>query len=111
MELLDRSGELLSRTEPGDPARFDLNRLTRLRIAPHPRLPLGDRKGSESNEGDPLSLLEGLCDSIHKRIQSLTRGGFTDPNVLRDLLDEIRLVHGSPPGTEIWERVRMAENG
>src|SRR5262245_42957765 len=91
--LLDGGRELLAGAEAGDPARLDLNRLARLGIPAHPRLPLRDGERAEADERHSLTLLKRLGDSIHQRIQSLACGGLAYPNILRNLLDEIGLVH------------------
>lgn len=72
---------------------LDLDGLTRPRVATCSRGPLGDREGSESDQGDGSTLFEGGADSANQGIQRPAGRCFRDISLLGDVFDEISLIH------------------
>src|SRR5881628_2598684 len=98
--LPDGRREFLTRTEARHLARLDLDLLARLRVAADASLALGHRERAESDKGDAVPFLQRLGDAVDQRIQRLAGGSLADLRVLGDLVDQIRLVHATPPRGE-----------
>src|SRR5439155_12337959 len=100
-ELLpDGRREFLARTEARHLARLDLDLLARLRVAADASLALADRERAEADQRDAIALLQRLGDAVDQRIQRLAGSRLADLRVLGDLVDQIRLVHSTPPQGE-----------
>src|SRR2546422_7060178 len=99
--LPDGRREFLTRTEARHLARLDLDLLARLRVAADASLALGHRERAESDKGDAVPFLQRLGDAVDQRIQRLAGGSLADLRVLGDLVDQLRLVHSTPPRGEM----------
>src|SRR3989442_10354156 len=99
--LPDGRREFLTRTEARHLARLDLDLLACLRVAADASLALGHRERAESDQGDAVSFLQRLGDAVDQRIQRLAGSSLADLSVFGDLVDQIRLVHATPPRDEI----------
>src|SRR5437879_1509097 len=71
----------------------DLDCGTRLRVAPVPCLPLGDRESAETNQGYPIPFPEGSCDAFHGCINRSIRLRLADFTCACNLVNEIGFIH------------------
>jgi hypothetical protein len=71
----------------------DLDCGARLRVAPVPCLPLGDRESAETNQGYPIPFPEGSSDAVHGCINRSIRLRLADFTCACNLVNEIGFIH------------------
>src|SRR5262245_32673208 len=70
-----------------------LQGLASLRIPAGPCLARADRERAESNQRDLASALQRPCDSFDSGVQSTPSLDFRNSGILRDLVNQLALVH------------------
>src|SRR5581483_2870286 len=87
--------QLFSRLEANGVSGRDLHFDAGLRIAPDPFLALFHLKDAEATELDTLSARERITQTFDDRIDGLCRFDARNFRHLRDLVDDVRLDHGT----------------
>jgi len=95
--LVHSTLESFASGEANDPALGDFDLGTRLRVASDARFPLRRLECAEPDECDGLTLLQRLRDAVEERLDRRRRIRLRDARVLRDLCDEVLLVHERLP--------------
>src|SRR5258706_15855985 len=88
-------------SEPDPEAWTDLDRLAAVRVAPHARLARLQLEGSESRERDALVRFQPLLDPVQNGLDEEGSLKFRCPQLVRDMVDEVALVHAEPPPFEL----------
>src|ERR1700751_4826082 len=76
-----------------DAAGGDLNRGTRLRVAPIAGFSLGNGERPKTNQSYPVSLFEGSSDAVHGGVDRCCRLRLAHVTGARDTVHEISFVH------------------
>src|ERR1700745_2069113 len=90
---VDRFFEFSSRGNLRDAAGGDLNRGTRLRVAPIAGFSLGNGERPKTNQSYPVSLFEGSSDAVHGGVDRSCRLCLAHVAGARDTVHEISFVH------------------
>ncbi len=75
----------------------NLNLLTSLGVLTGTGSALADAEGTETDEGDLLTSLQGLCHGIDKALESLLCISLAQPRLFRHRINKVRFSHNIPP--------------
>lgn len=91
---IDCLSEMLRRTKDGLISSFNLNRLVRLRIAPHPRGPMLNLKNPKLAKLDPLTVLHCLLNGGHEALNDGSSFNLGEPGSVGNFVNKVGFRHG-----------------